>query len=48
MFSRRKEIELTEKIDKLLAGERPEMPAGLLEEKVWQVLKLWSRQSRKV
>ena len=39
MFLRRKEVELTAKIDRLLAGERPEMPAGLLEEKVWQVLR---------
>ncbi len=40
MFGRRKEIELAAKLDRLLAGERIEMPAGVLEEKVWQVLRL--------
>jgi signal transduction histidine kinase len=39
MFLRRKEVELTAKIDRLLAGEPIQMPAGLLEEKVWQVLR---------
>jgi len=39
MFLHRKEIELVAKLDRLLAGEKIEMPAGLLEEKVWQVLR---------
>ena len=47
MFLRRKEIELAAKIDKLLAGERPEMPAGLLEEKVWQALKTLEQAEQK-
>jgi len=38
MFLRRKEAKLADKLDKLLAGEIIEMPAGLLEEKLWQVL----------
>jgi len=38
MFLRRKEAKLADKLDKLLAGESIEMPAGLLEEKLWQVL----------
>jgi len=38
MFLGRKEAKLADKLDKLLAGEIIEMPAGLLEEKLWQVL----------
>ena len=38
MFLMRKEAKLADKLDKLLAGEIIEMPAGLLEEKLWQVL----------
>ena len=38
MFLGRKEAKLADKLDKLLAGESIEMPAGLLEEKLWQVL----------
>jgi signal transduction histidine kinase len=47
MFLKRKEIELTAKIDRLLAGERPEMPAGLLEEKVWQILRVLEQAEQK-
>jgi signal transduction histidine kinase len=47
MFIRRKEIELTAKIDRLLAGERLEMPAGLLEEKIWQVLRALEQSEHK-
>ncbi|MGF7142431.1 signal transduction histidine kinase [Anaerotaenia torta] len=39
MFLKRKEIKLVAKLDKLLNGEHIEMPAGILEEKVWQVLR---------
>lgn len=38
MFLRRKEVELAAKLDRLLAGESLQLPAGLLEEKVWQTL----------
>lgn len=39
MFTRRKEAKLAARLDKLLAGEHIAMPAGLLEEKLWQVLR---------
>lgn len=44
---KRKEIELAAKIDRLLAGEQIEMPAGLLEEKVWQVLRVLEQSEQK-
>jgi signal transduction histidine kinase len=47
MFLKRKEIELTAKIDRLLAGERIETPAGILEEKVWQVLRVLEQAEQK-
>ena len=47
MFIRRKEIELAAKIDRLLNGDRIEMPAGLLEEKVWQVLRVLEQSEHK-
>ena len=39
MFARRREAKLANQLDRLLAGEPIELPAGLLEEKLWQVLR---------
>ncbi|MCL2664022.1 MAG: HAMP domain-containing histidine kinase [Defluviitaleaceae bacterium] len=47
MFLRRKEAKLAAKIDGLLAGESIQMPAGLLEEKVWQVLRALEQSEQK-
>jgi signal transduction histidine kinase len=47
MFLKRREAELSAKIDRLLAGERIGMPAGLLEEKVWQVLRVLEQSEQK-
>ena len=47
MFFRRREAKLVAKLDKLIAGERLEMPAGLLEEKVWQILRVLEQSEQK-
>ncbi len=39
MFLKDKEVKLVAKLDKLLNGEHIEIPAGILEEKIWQVLR---------
>lgn len=39
MLTRKREAMLADKLDRLLAGETIELPAGLLEEKIWQTLR---------
>jgi len=47
VFFRRNEAKLVALLDKLLAGEQPQMPTGLLEEKIWQVLKALEQSEQK-